>query len=73
MTSEAQWCDAQLDEWRYKMTYANITIGDLLDTYMYAELPDNFEGIICDADKQAVDVVFNSQEHGEQTTGSVKK
>ena len=43
-----------------KMTYANITIGDLLDTYMYAELPDNFEGIICDADSQAVVVVFNS-------------
>ena len=42
------------------MTYANITIGDLLDTYMYAERTDNFEGIICDADSQAVVVVFNS-------------
>lgn len=40
--------------------YANITIGDLLDTYMYAERPDNFEGITCDADKQAVEVIFNS-------------
>ena len=43
-----------------KMTYANITIGDLLDTYMYAERPDNFEGNICDADSQALAVVFNS-------------
>ena len=43
-----------------KMTYAKITIGDLLDTYMYAERPDNFEGIICDADSQAVAVIFNS-------------
>lgn len=43
------------------MTYANITIGDLLDTYMYTERHDNFvEGIICDADKQAVEVIFNS-------------
>ena len=42
------------------MTYENITISDLLDTYMYAELPDNFEGIICDADSQAVAVIFNS-------------
>lgn len=43
-----------------KMTYANITIGDLLDTYMYAECPENFEGFICDADSQAVVVVFIS-------------
>ena len=43
-----------------KMTYANIAIGDLLDTYMYAERPDNFEGIVCDADRQAVAVVLNS-------------
>lgn len=43
-----------------KMNYANITIGDLLDTCMYACRPDNFEGIICDADKQAVEVIFNS-------------
>ena len=42
------------------MTYAKITIGDLLDTYMYAELPDNFEGIICDADSKSVVVIFNS-------------
>lgn len=42
------------------MTYANITIGDLLDTYMHAEWPDNFEGIICDADSQSVAVIFNS-------------
>jgi len=42
------------------MTYENIIIGDLLDTYMYACRPDNFEGIICDADSQAVVVVFNS-------------
>ena len=42
------------------MTYANITIGDLLDTYMYADSPDNFEGFICDADSQAIVVVFNS-------------
>ena len=42
------------------MTYANITIGDLLDTYMYAERLDNFEGIICDADSQSVVAVFNS-------------
>ena len=42
------------------MTYANITIGDLLDTYMYADRPDDFEGIICDADSQAVAVIFNS-------------
>jgi len=41
------------------MTYANITIGDLLDTYMYAERPDNFEGIICDGDKQQIDAVFS--------------
>lgn len=60
MTGEAQWCAAWLDEWRYKVTYAKITIDDLLDTYMYAERPDNFEGIICDADSQAVSVVFNS-------------
>ena len=60
MTGEAQWCAAWLDEWRYKMTYANITIGDLLDTYMYSERPDNFEGIICDADSQSVAVIFNS-------------
>jgi len=60
MTGEAQLCAAWLGEWRYKMTYANITIGDLLDTYMYAERPDNFEGIICDADSQAVAVIFNS-------------
>jgi len=45
---------------KHKMTYANITIGDLLDTYMYADRPDNFEGIICDADSQAVVVIFNS-------------
>ena len=42
------------------MTYENITIIDLLDTYMYAERPDNFEGIVCDADSQSVVVVFNS-------------
>lgn len=42
------------------MTYANITIGDLLDTCMYAERPDNFEGFICDADSQAVAAIFNS-------------
>ena len=42
------------------MTYANINIGDLLDTYMHSERPDNFEGIVCDADSQAVVVVFNS-------------
>ena len=42
-----------------KMTYANITICDLMDTYMYAELPDNFEGIICDGDKQQIDDVFS--------------
>lgn len=42
------------------MTYANITIGDLMDTYMYAEWLDNFEGIVCDADSQAVAVIFNS-------------
>ena len=48
------------------MTYAKITICDLLDTYMYAmyamysDCPDNFEGIICDADSQAVVVIFNS-------------
>ena len=42
------------------MTYANVTIGDLLDNYMRAERMDNFEGIICDADKQAVVVIFNS-------------
>ncbi len=41
------------------MNYANINIGDLLETYMYAERPDSFEGIICDADKQQVEVVFN--------------
>ena len=60
MTGEAQWCAAWLGEWRLEMTYANIKIGDLLDTYMYAELPDNFEGIVCDADSQSVVVVFNS-------------
>ena len=49
------------------MTYANITIGDLLDTYMYADRPDNFEGFVCDADSQAVAVVFNSQQQGKQT------
>ena len=49
------------------MTYANITIGDLLDTYMYEERSDNFEGIICDADSQAVAVIFNSQRKGKQT------
>ena len=49
------------------MTYANITIGDLLDDYMYAWWPDNFEGIICDADSQAVAFVFNSQEQSKQT------
>ena len=59
MTSEAQWCAEWLDEWRHKMTYANIKIGDLLDTCMYAELPDNFEGIICDGDKQQIDDVFS--------------
>ena len=32
-----------------KMTYAKITIGDLLDTYLCAELLDNFEGIVCDS------------------------
>ena len=42
------------------MTYANITICDLLDTYMYAEQPDNFEGFTCDADSQSVVAVFNS-------------
>ncbi len=42
------------------MTYANTIICDLLDTYMYAEGPDNFEGFVCDADSQAVVVVFNS-------------
>ena len=49
------------------MTYANTTICDLLDTYMYAFRPDNFEGIICDADSQAVAVIFNSQWQGKQT------
>ena len=44
-----------------------LTIGDLLDTYMYAERPYNFEGIICDADSQAVAVIFNSQRKGKQT------
>ena len=43
-----------------KMTYANITICDLLDDYMYAWWPDNFEGIICDADSQSVVYIFNS-------------
>jgi len=42
------------------MTYANITIGDLLDIYMYACRPDNFQGITRDADKQEVVAVFNS-------------
>ena len=42
------------------MTYANINIGDLLDTYLYAERPDNFDGFICDADSQSVEAVFNS-------------
>lgn len=40
--------------------YANITIGDLLDDYMYAWWPDNFEGIICDADSQSVVYIFNN-------------
>ena len=43
-----------------KMTYANIKIGDLLDTYMYADRLAELEGFICDADSQAVVVVFNS-------------
>ena len=60
MTGEAQWCAEWLDEWRHKMTYANITIGDLLDTYMYVDRQDNLEGIICDADSQSVAVIFNS-------------
>jgi len=51
---------AKLLTWRNKMNYADITIGDLLDTYMYADRPDNFEGIICDADSQSVAVIFNS-------------
>ena len=55
------------------MTYANIAIGDLLDTYMYAERPDNFEGIVCDADKQAVAAVFNSQWQGKQTYYQLKE
>lgn len=42
------------------MTYANITIGDLLDTYMFAVYLPKLEGIICDADSQAVAVTFNS-------------
>ena len=42
------------------MTYANITIRDLLNAYWCAELLDNFEGVICDADSQAVAVIFNS-------------
>lgn len=42
------------------MTYANITIGDLLDTYMCAVRLVELEGFICDADKQAVAVIFNS-------------
>ena len=41
------------------MTYANITIGDLLDTYMHSERPDSFEGFICDADNQSIEAVFN--------------
>ena len=41
------------------MNYANINIGDLLDTYMYAERPDNFEGFTCDGDKQQINAVFN--------------
>ena len=42
------------------MTYANITICDLLDTYMYADRYAELEGIICDADKQSVVAVFNN-------------
>ena len=42
------------------MTYANITIGDLLDTYMYAVHLAELEGIICDADSQSVVAIFNS-------------
>ncbi len=42
------------------MTYANITIGDLLDTYMYAVRLAELEGIICYADSQSVAVVLNS-------------
>lgn len=40
------------------MNYSNINISDLLETYMYAGVGD-FEGIICDADKRQVEVVFN--------------
>ena len=60
MTVEALWCAALLTEWRYQMTYESIKIGDLLDTYMYADRHAELEGIICDADSQAVAVVFNS-------------
>ncbi len=42
------------------MTYANITIGDCLDTYMYAVRLAELEGIFCGADSQAEVVVFNS-------------
>ena len=41
------------------MNYANINIGDLLDTHMYADRPDNFEGFVCDGDKQQINAVFN--------------
>ena len=41
------------------MNYANITIGDLLDTYMYAERHDSFEGFVCDGDKQQINAIFN--------------
>ena len=43
-----------------KMTYANVTIDDLLINYMCAVCMDNFEGIICDADSQSMLVIFNS-------------
>ena len=43
-----------------KMTYANITIGELIGTYRWATFNPGFEGFVCDADSQAVAVVFNS-------------
>ena len=41
------------------MNYASINIGELLDTYMYADRPDNFEGFVCDGDKQQISDVFS--------------
>jgi hypothetical protein len=40
------------------MNYESITLSDIIETYQYAERPDDFIGFICDADKQTVTTEF---------------